>query len=80
MSRKNSLLETPSLSIESMAVSGVVFFFALVFASLQVKTTAFCSSDSFNLYLNNTFDNLVIKENFHLLVNMDQQTVEAFTS
>ena len=47
-----------------MAVSGVAFFFALVFASLQVKKTAFCSSDSFNLYLNNTFDNLVIKETF----------------
>eukprot|EP00112_Aurelia_sp_Birch-Aquarium-sp1_P015555 Seg346.1 transcript_id=Seg346.1/GoldUCD/mRNA.D3Y31 product="hypothetical protein" protein_id=Seg346.1/GoldUCD/D3Y31 len=48
-----------------MAVRAVACFFALVvFATFQVKKFAFCSSDSFNLYLNNTGDNLVIKESF----------------
>ena len=55
-----------------MAVSGVAFFFAHVFATLQVKKSAFCSSDSFNLYVNNTCDNLAIEESFYLLVIMDK--------
>ena len=47
-----------------MAVKSVACFLALVFPTFQVKKFAFCSSDSFTLYLNNTGDNLVIKESY----------------
>ena len=48
-----------------MALRLVVSYLALsISAVFQIKKFAFCSSDSFNLYINHAETNLVIKESF----------------